>query len=72
MLITILGLIVGFCFGYAVGSSETTGNTSSNKVAGNTCSNEDHKKFGPCPRCRNMANLNEWKCGACNYTLHEM
>lgn len=28
-------------------------------------------RFGPCPNCRVPCNLEEWRCGSCNYTLHE-
>ncbi|MDR3558706.1 MAG: hypothetical protein P4L61_04180 [Candidatus Pacebacteria bacterium] len=33
---------------------------------------EKYKKFGPCPNCGVQTNLEEWRCGSCSATLHEM
>lgn len=77
VLVGLGGLLVGFILGLLVGRSSASGpdvrEQGTRKQAGpHRFSDDDLRRFGPCPNCRVACNLEEWRCGSCGYTLHEM
>lgn len=65
VLVGLGGLIVGFIGGLLFSRSSANEPDADGRFG-------PDKRFGPCPNCRVACNLEEWRCGSCGYTLHEM